>query len=197
MVDDLHHRLVRLAKVLLPAATLVLIGFLVAWPRFHSGETSFMLSYSDISNYDDRIRMVRPRYEGTDKKNRPFVITADAAVQDRPGAEEVTLQGLNADITLSDGTWLSVEAATGIFRPGDEILKGADGVGIFSDLGYELHAEEAEIDVGLSRASGNHPVSLRGPMGKFKANRFAADLEARSVTFENAVKATIYPRPGK
>lgn len=192
---DLHIRLIRRAKIFLPIAVVLLIALLVAWPNFDDREPGFTLSYSDISNYDDRVRMVRPRYTGMDSQNRPFVVTADAATQTDPDADEVTLQGLTADITLIDGNWLSMTATTAIFRPRDETLNASEGVSLHTNLGYELHTGAAFVDLRASRAHSDQAVKIQGPMGLFEADGFSADLEKQTISLEGHVKATIYPRP--
>lgn len=182
-------------RVVLPVATLALVAMLLAWPTFRVGESGFMLSFSDLTGYDDTVRMVSPRYVGTDSRNRPYVITADAAIQTEAGADEVTLEGLSADMTLVDGSWLSVTAVTGVFRPDDETLSVSGGVSIYSDLGYEFHVESAAIDFAQGLASGDEPVRGQGPLGLFQAESFEADLETGLVRLKGGVKATIYPKP--
>lgn len=185
--------MVTILRVLLPLATLAMVAMLLAWPTFRVGESGFMLSFSDLTGYDDTVRMVSPRYVGTDSRNRPYVITADAAIQTEAGADEVTLEGLSADITLVDGSWLSVNASTGVFRPDDETLSVSGGVSIYSDLGYEFHVESAAIDFARGLASGDEPVRGQGPLGLFQAESFEAELETGLVRLMGGVKATIYP----
>lgn len=186
-------RTVTTLRVLLPVATLALVAMLLAWPTFRVGEAGFMLSFSDLTGYDDTVRMVSPRYVGTDSRNQPFVITADAAIQTEADADEVTLEGLSADITLVDGSWLSVGASTGVFRPDDETLSVSGGVSIYSDLGYEFHIESAAIDLAQGLARGDERVRGQGPLGLFQAESFEADLETGLILLRGGVKATIYP----
>ncbi len=188
-----HHRIILVLRVILPLAALALTGLVIAWPRLQTREPGFILSFSEIANYDDRIRMVRPRYAGIDSKNRPFVITADVATQTRGDDSEVSLEGLEADITLADGTWLNLQALTGAYRPRDEILTLRDKVHIFTDRGLEFETAVARVDLRRGEAISEAPVRGQGPFGTFQANRLYIEDSGQRLRFEGGVKATILP----
>ncbi len=60
------------------------------------------------------LAMIKPRLTGTDAKGNPFVITADAAVQDAKNPKRATLQKVEADLTLDKDGWINADAAAGV-----------------------------------------------------------------------------------
>lgn len=188
-----HHRIIVALRVALPLAALGLVGLVIAWPQLQTREPGFILSFSKIANYDDRIRMVHPRYAGIDSKNQPFVITADVATQTRGDDRKVSLEGLEADITLADGTWLNLQATTGTYRPRKEVLVLNDKVRIYTGRGLEFETEVARVDLRRGEAASDAPVQGHGPFGTFKADRLYIEDSGRRLRFEGGVRVTILP----
>ena len=120
--DERYDRYVRLMKRALPAgAALVLIGVL-AWPLLQESNSGFTLSFSEITEFDDKVRMENPRFVGTDMKDRSFSITADSAYHRADNDERVVLDAINADVRLTNGAWVALDAPAGVFHPQAENL---------------------------------------------------------------------------
>ena len=183
------------ARIVLPMLALGLAITLVILPSLRETEPSFMLSFSNIDDYDDTLRMVSPRYVGTDSKNHPFVIAADSAVRDRGDAKTIHMQGLDTDITLADGTWVALKGKSGIYSIAKQTVDVAGGASVFSDLGYEIHADNAHIDLGSGEASGRDGVRGQGPVGSFTAGGFHFDADSRNFELTGGVRMTIRHAP--
>ena len=61
------------------------------------------------------LAMIKPRLTGADAKGNPFIITADAAIQDSPDSHRATLDKVDADLQLDGQRWLNASAEAGFF----------------------------------------------------------------------------------
>ena len=74
---DLYSRAVGLLKRVLPMIGISLLLLVAAWPRLAPLLHSVRLYASGIDLRAAReLKMINPRYAGTDRLNRPFVVTA-------------------------------------------------------------------------------------------------------------------------
>ena len=131
---DRHSLFVGAMKVTLPALAAAIVLLLIVWPRLVPDERDFRLSVSDIASEEvDNLTMVNPRYRSRDAQNRPFTVVAERAVQESSGADEVTLSAPQADMTLTDGSWVTVTAEQGRYNREREYLQLENRVRLFHD----------------------------------------------------------------
>lgn len=152
------------------------------------------VSYEKMGHVENDLAMMKPRLTGSDDKGNPFVITADAAVQDPKNAKRATLRNIEADVATSGGAWVNARARTGHVDMGAGQLELTGGIALYSDNGYELHTESAAIDLGKSIARGDRPVTGRGPLGAIRADSFEANRETRQLELKGHVRMTITRR---
>ena len=166
-----YSRMVRLLKILLPLIAGGLIVLAGIWPHLNRVEQQLgqVTSASEAILQDNlQVRMENARFIGADSKKRPYTITASQAIQ-LEGApndpERVQLVQPQADITLSDGTWLALTASTGLFQVSDNQLHLNGAVNVFHDKGYEIVTTSASVDLEAGTAKGDAPVRGQGPFG--------------------------------
>lgn len=188
-------RFVRLMRVTLPLLALILTSVVLIWPQMNKPE-GFRLSFTDVGTSDDQLVMRNARFRGTDSANRPFLVTADNAMQDPGHQDQVILDSLNADITLEDGTWLTLRADTGVFFQNERKLALHGNVAVYSDLGYEFHADEAEADLAKGTVESDSKVWGHGPMGRINANGLRVYERGAVVRFINGVQTTLHNDKG-
>jgi lipopolysaccharide export system protein LptC len=92
-----------------------------------------------------------------------------------------------ADITLKDGTWLSVEANKGAYRQQSENLLLEDNVKLFHDDGYEIRSEKLLVDMQGRKAWSDKDVTGNGPAGSIKASGMQANSENNKLVFTGPV----------
>lgn len=187
---------IRILKIALPCLAVLLILLAVAWPRLFSTPPAnaprMTLHEMDGLSGSD-VRLVKPRYGGMDARGRPFLVTAERAVQDQANADLVRLARLQADITLTNGTWLSLSAPSGLYRIDEKLLDLSGGVDVFSDRGYELHSPDAHLDLDKSVAEGSNGVQGQGPLGHLTAARYRFEQDGQHLTLTGQVHVTYYP----
>lgn len=191
-----YSRFVRLMKVVLPVGAAVLVAAVLAWPGDDDKSTDFQLSLMDLNRSEaGELGMSKGRFIGTDTRNQPYVITAEGARPDGINSMNVTLNTLQADLSMQDGTWLSITAPAGHFDRTAEQLKLTGPVDIFSSNGFELHTPEALVDMKTGTARGDATVEATGPMGHLTAQGFVFERSGQRFVFTGKVRLVV--RPGQ
>lgn len=189
-----HSRIMGTLRVLLPLAAVAIASFTLAWPGVYDEPRKVALHFAETSSTDaETPGMANIRYAGTDAENRSFFVTADRATQDPARPDLIDMVEIHADMTLDNGAWMSVAASHGRYDRARQTLRLAGPVDIFSDLGYELHAEVAHIDLGNRIAVSDAPVQGHGPFGTLRADRFRIMDGGRRLLFDDNVRMTIRP----
>ncbi len=191
--DSGYSRFVDLMRWLLPVIALALVAILVGWPGRDDDKGNLTLSFVNLGGRDESLRMISPRYVGTDSHGQPFVITADAATQDEKDQDVITLDAVEADVTLEDGRWIVLQSPTGLYNRREETLHLGEWVNIYSDDGNQFNAADVRLDLANGLASSVNPVHGQGPMGSLDAKGFKVLDGGKRTRFEGGVKLVIVP----
>ncbi|MCC7046969.1 MAG: LPS export ABC transporter periplasmic protein LptC [Alphaproteobacteria bacterium] len=168
-----HSRLVGFLKLTLPLIAGALVVMVAAWPHLYQREDRFKIGVSNINIEEAAtVKMVKPRYTGIDAANRPYVLTADDAVQQATDSNVVELNLPKGDVTLSNGSWVALTGETGHFYKDLHILDLSGQVNMFHDAGYEFRTATARFDMAAGSAEGNDRVDGQGPFGSVVAEGF-------------------------
>ncbi len=158
------------------------------------------LSFEMLGTLKNDLAMTSPRLSGVDANGNPFVITAKVAVQDARNPKQVTLQTIEADLTMPKG-WFNARATHGHVDMNANWLTLDSGLDVFTDTGYSLHTERAEVDLKRDIVNGDREVTGQGPLGAMRADRFHYDHVAGRLTLDGHVKTVLdpksFPRKGK
>jgi lipopolysaccharide export system protein LptC len=186
----IHHysRFVAWMKVALPTIAIGLLLLIAIWPRIQSAvERLKKIPRIDFSQARD-LRMVNVHYSGVDRHDRPFTVTADTARQ-RPEIDDlVELEAPKADLTTQSGTWIALNAYSGVYQPQAQLLDLFGDVELFQDKGNEFHTDSAHIDMGKGTAEGSDPVQGHGPFGTIEAEGFRVESEGDVIVFTGKTK---------
>ena len=172
--NPLYSRFVSLAKRVLPGVALILLVLIAVWPRLETElqrRVAFLLPRLDPREALD-LRMVSARYTGVDRQNRPFVITADVARQAKNTDDLISLEGPKGDLTTLNGSWLEMNAYTGLYQQQAQLLDLFGNVQLFQDKGNEFRTDSAHINMADGTAEGNEPVEGQGPFGHITGEGF-------------------------
>jgi lipopolysaccharide export system protein LptC len=183
--------MVAVAKRLLPLAAIGLLGAIALWPEFESAADRGRVAFRRVAEVrPDALHIVQPRYQGLDEQNRPYTVTADVAVQ--AGNEDVVqLQQPRADMVLSDGAWIYLEARDGRYDKPNNQLDLAGRVTVHHDDGTQFVTERAAVDVEGGNASGNEPVAAQGPFGTLTSDGFRLLDRGQVVVFTGQARAVL------
>jgi len=189
-----YSRFVTLAKLLLPTVAVALIAAVFVWPQLQSREGGFNLGFAELKIGDaERLRMINPRYTGLDQNQLPYEVTAEIANQDSPKADDIGLEKPKADMTLSDGTWIAIEAPLGNYGQKSQLLDLSGGVNLFHDSGYEFNSPTARIDLAKGLAEGHERIVGHGPFGDAEGEGFRLLDKGKTIIFTGKSKVVLYP----
>jgi lipopolysaccharide export system protein LptC len=188
-----HDRLIRLARIGLPAIIGVLSAGLVLAPLTMRGDISFVLAKDKVAMATERLRVTAATYRGEDAKGQPFTLRAGSAVQASSRDPVVKLNDLSATIALKDGPAM-LRADAGRYDMDSEVVN-VDGPILFTSAdGYRLSTRDVAVGLKSRRLASGGPVDGQMPLGSFRADRLSADLNSRTVTLEGRARLHIVQR---
>ena len=168
-----HSRVVGMLKLTLPLIASALILLVAAWPHLTQRDERFRIGVSTVSLEEaTTVRMTKPRFTGIDAAERPYVMTADDALQQPNDPSVVELLRPKGDITLSNGSWIALMADNGNYYKDLKVLDAYGRVNVFHDSGYEFRTSSARFDMNAAAAEGNERVDGQGPFGTLVAQGF-------------------------
>lgn len=186
-----YTRVVGLIKFLLIIVGVGLAVVVAAIPFLKTEESNIRIMFSSLEKSDsDTPAMVNPRFQGVDRNNQPFSITADVAEQ--KDANTVIMRQIKADITLKDQQWLALLANQGSLDMNLKRLLLSGNVNVFYGNGYELRTDRVLVDLNTSAAVSDTAVEGQGPMGALQASGFTVQEKGNIINFTGPVRVTIY-----
>jgi lipopolysaccharide export system protein LptC len=185
---------VTLLKRGLPLLAFAALAVVALWPQLAGIEERVRVSYRKpgVTTPTGAASVVEPRFQGADERGRPFVVSADTAIQEA-GSEQVVLARPRGDITLEDGAWVMLQAEKGVFHRDRRQLDLAGDVSVFHDSGYEFQTEAAVVDLRAGSASGSLPVAAQGPAGTLDAVGFTLTDRGDVVVFNGPARMVLVP----
>jgi lipopolysaccharide export system protein LptC len=191
-----YSHLVTLLKLVLPSVAVCLVAMILLWPQLNPIDKNFRLKPVAVGMEDlENLRMMNPRYVGSDTQDQPYTITADQATQVSGDSNVTDLAKPKGDITLTDGTWLSLTADAGTYRKKEQLLDLEGHVNIFHDGGYEMLTERAHVDLAKNNAEGNDPVTGQGPDTELNGEGFRVYNRGQQVLVTGQSRLLIRPMP--
>lgn len=182
---------VALAKRVLPLAALGLLVTIALWPEFESAAERGRIAFRQAGQVSpSALQLINPRYQGLDDQNRPFTVTAAAAVQ-TASEEIVELDVPRADLLLTDGGWIYLEAREGRFDKPRNLLKLAGDVTMHHADGTQLTTARAALDLQGGAADGDDPVAAQGPFGTLNAEGFRLRDRGQVVVFTGRARVVL------
>jgi lipopolysaccharide export system protein LptC len=166
-----YSRRVALLKIALPAIGGLLLLMVIAWPRLAPLFDRMRFSAIDLREARE-LRMVNPRYVGTDRSGQPFVVTA-ALGRQVPGRDDVmALQGAQADMKAHDGASINLSADSGVYQTQSQLLDLFGDVTIVHQSGTRFVTNSARFDAVNNAGEGHDHVEGHGPQGDVTADGF-------------------------
>ena len=188
---------VALMKRVLPVLATVIAVTVVLWPYMNDIQEGFSIGYTALSqNEPQQPGMINARLTGIDARQRPYAVTASKILQVAENGQMITLRDLQADITMTDGSWVAISSDIGVYRRSTSILGLRDNVSLYHDSGFEFRTASAHIDVKNGRASGGEPIFGHGPTAEIKAQGFYLSGEGRRIVFTGQSHLVVGSRRG-
>lgn len=182
-------------KLALPAIGVGLILLIFIWPQLRD-EGRVAIESLEVTEQDLSARKMRnPRYESYDSDDRPFIITADEASQERANKNLIDLAAPKAKVQMEGGQWVDVEAPKGVYNEKAEIVRLEGGVQLHHEDGITLETDSVRILVKKGRAVSETPVVGSAPEGELQGEGFRLVDEGRIIFLDGQSRVVLYERP--
>jgi lipopolysaccharide export system protein LptC len=191
-LDALRYtKFVGVMKRALQVAAFAVVAAVLGFFLFQRQPAHVTMGFEQLGHVDNDLAMVKPRLSGQDNDGNPFVITADAAVQDAKNPKRAQLKKVEADLSMGAKGWLNANAASGQVDMNAGMLQLNGGINVFSDEGYELHTASAFVDIKRGLMHGTEEVTGQGPGGILRADHFQLDRNNKLLILTGHVQMTI------
>ena len=189
-----YTRFVAFSKFSLAILAGILVLILIIVPLLAPEEHGMRIVFSQATEVEasraDAPKMLNPHFQGVDKKNQPYTVTAEYAMQ--LDKETVRMHRLNADIRLENDSWMSVSADEGVMGMGNKMLSLQGMVHAFYGDGYEMQTEAIDIDINNKSAVSTTQVAGQGALGSLQAAGFTITPGGETIVFNGPVNMTLY-----
>ena len=193
---DRYSRRVALLRLLLPAIGVALLLLVAAWPRLRPLIESVGLGAPAIDLRAAReLTMVDPRYNGLDRSNRPYTVTAAVARQIPDRTDLLALKTPKARMMMAHGDPVFVTGAEGIYQSQAQLLDLSGGVDLVRRDGTRFRTATAHLDFADNTADGDDRVVGHGPQGDITGQGFRIRDKGNTVIFTG--RSTVLLDSGK
>jgi lipopolysaccharide export system protein LptC len=186
---------VRRLRIAIPAIILVIGAIIVAATFFNPFRliTPFPIDPGKVTFSGTKVVMELPRVNGFTTDQRPYELTAHAAVQDLTKLDLLELKELRAKVDLKDGQHVNITSINGVYDTKAEVLKLNDHIVVTSTSGYEGHLSEATVHTSTGNIVSDSPVDVKLPNGVLNANRLEVRDNGAFIKFSGGVEMTVNP----
>jgi lipopolysaccharide export system protein LptC len=145
----------------------------------------------------EEITVTGSRFTGFDKRDQPFSISAQNAVQDENDASKVRLQSVDAEVRHKSGQQIAIKSNTAVYDAKSKTIDLQGDVRISSTDGFDARMAEAVVDINRHRLRSEVPVKVVHPRGVIQANGMEIEDDGARILFFNGVKARFGTESGK
>ena len=181
-------------KVTLPILALGIVGYLTYRSYYSQSDTRVSIDVvEDVVKLDAGMKVSGIAFEGLNKTDRPFSVTALSATEMDGNKNLVKLEEPQAEIELSEVSWIAVTAEHGLYdRKLDRVdLTGA--VTVYHDNGMTFSTAGAAMDLKTNTASGTLPVTGGDGRREVSAEGFEMRDDGATVLFKGRAHLKILP----
>ena len=185
-----YTRFVVFSKLLLGLASLGLILMVILIPLLSSENAEIRIAFDSVESRDNSMPlMVNPVFQGVDKKDQPYTITAETALQKQEGL--IVMEAIEADMFVNEKNWLALKANGGTLDDVKNKLTLLGNVEMFHDAGYEVRTERADINMKNNDVTGPEEIYAQGLLGNLRSDRFRIEQNGDRLYFVDNVKMVI------
>lgn len=187
-----HSARVRFLKLALPAAAVV-IGLVFVVVSAVRTYLPAELQVESASIEDGKVVMRNPAISGRNDDGISYSMKAERALQDMKQPDVITLENIRAKMPVNEKTIAEVEAATGVYDRGRNILDMIAPFTIRLNTGLEAAFRSAHLDINGGRMTSDEPISIRSREASIVAQSLRMTDKGRVVVFEGNVIVDVDP----
>jgi lipopolysaccharide export system protein LptC len=176
-------------KFILPVIGLALLATIALWPEFDRANNAARLALRQLAGQVDGAEVIDAHYHGVDDQGRPYTLTAATATQDGP--EKFNLTAPFGDMTMQNGSWMSMKSKLGVFIQHSNLIDMWKDVVLYRDDGTTLYTQSMSMDLKSGAATSSQPVHAEGPFGQLDAQGFSLVDKGAVVQFTGPAKLVL------
>ncbi len=196
---DQHSRFVELMKTSLPIVAVGIVVMAVVSGIMVSNREGFSNIFPLLPTIENDLHMLSPKFSGFDSQNRPYLVNALTAIQDKEDQNLIRLTTIDGHVVLAKAenappdaiTELTLQANGGLLRSEEQTMELEGNVTLRSDNDYEFVTQWAFIDFETNHIHGSKPISGAGPRGAIEAQGFEVTEDGDRIVFKGNVQTTI------
>ena len=177
-----HSRLVRRLRIVLPALIVLILAGLAGSIVYNT----FKAVPTPVSESDEPIRLVNPRFVGRDDKGRAFVLTAASAIRDQKDYQRVILDRPALVLDEEGPDPLRITAGQGVYHEGNRKLAVSGGVRLSGARGA-FETAQSLFDTKTGELEGSGPIQGSGPLGEITAKSYGVYGKGERMVFKGGV----------
>jgi lipopolysaccharide export system protein LptC len=187
-----HSKLVRFLRVAIlvgAASAIAILAIIAIFDPF--GRLTVDASVAGLGLDGTKVMMERPKLAGFRKDGRPYVVTADRAMQDVLHPTIVELRGINAEVGIAGSGASKVTADAGVYDTTNEHMEISRNVHVKSEQ-YDVRLQSASIDFKAGIYVSHEPVNVVTSGGTtIDADQVSATDNGKQLTFEGHVRSVL------
>ncbi|WP_183801456.1 LPS export ABC transporter periplasmic protein LptC [Mycoplana azooxidifex] len=187
-----HSARVRVLKIALPVIGLV-IAAAFAIVSIVSTYIPDELEVESATIEDGKVVMKNPAIAGRNRDGISYSMKADRALQDMKNPDIIQLENIKAQMPVNDKMVAQVDAVTGIYDRGRNILDMTAPFTIRLNTGLEAAFRDAHLDINGGRMSTQQPVTIQSKEASIVAQSLRMTDKGRTVVFEGDVVVNVDP----
>lgn len=185
-----HDKLIRVLKLALPALIGVVLAFLFFSPLEDKQEVSFLLDKNKVGAAEERLKVSAAQYRGQDDAGRPFVLSAQSALQANSQTQVVEIGGLSARILLDSGP-AGFSANRARYNMENDHVDVVGPILFTAADGYRMATRDVTVDMRQRTLASRGRVEGQMPLGRFSADQLHVNLPDRKVVLQGRARLHI------
>lgn len=196
--QDTYSRVISWLKVLLPLVALVGLSTLFLFARTINPAQDIPFSDVDIEELTAEQRLGRPTFSGVTGGGAAYSLSAERALPALDGSGRITASNVTARIDLPEGPGIDVAADSAVVQNAERRAGLTGNVSIETTNGYDMAAEDLNIDYENLRLWSDAEIDVTGPAVDLTAGRFeltgdGSDETPYLLVFKDKVKLVYRP----
>jgi lipopolysaccharide export system protein LptC len=180
-----YSAFIRLARLGLPVAALVLIGIVAAQLSFDPKEPQSIQQLPQKENTTaGQAEVTGARFENIDDQGRKYTLKAASAARDKDNPDAIRLDKPEAALALSPDSLLSATSAKGFYDAKAQSLTLDGGLTLTHGQGYSLTAQDVTVNLSDKSASTQNPVTLNAQGAEMTASGLATSDNGDKIIFK-------------
>jgi lipopolysaccharide export system protein LptC len=192
-------------KLALAGVALLTGAYLVSWSSFNLSESRITVEQieptvateaGDTKDGGTKVGLAVSgiSLEGRSKTDRPFSVSARQALEMAGESDIIELTDPQAEIELSDTTWLAVTAEHGVYYRRDKRVELKGEVTVYNETGWVFRTASASVDLRTNAAEGFEPVLGMDDRREITAEGFQLKDDGKTLIFTGRSRLRISPK---